>query len=753
MAQNVNMTVGIKSDLTQGQSIVKFLNDLAATGNKTAKALQGVNLGGTGAQKGALAKALLEDVNLFKDLGKASEQLSRILNNTLAKSTEGLQKDLADVNRQLRESIELHTRFSSKIEALKRTGGSAERIKYYEALAGHALEGTQAASAEKANINAALGALAPGGKSIWTKDLMGGALGDNLGAMGLGGLSRAIGPAMIAGLIGNAVRNAVMGAEDRAGYFTSVAAEHGDAGAKILLPAMAGSYRANFALREMFKDPDYRNTLIERQEARWYQNWFGGSWDALKSAAHGDTLGIQRGYARVFNSGSADAQTKLLVPQLIEQWERAHPGEVYRAEVMGAEAPSLNAAAHRLGSMRLVDLAREMSGGKTGSPVSQEEILGLMGAIKGRAGRGMVGALAGTSKWMYASGVENAGSIAGGTAIDMRVAQSLGRSGLDPTTIGMLGEAIAQGMSHASMSMGGMGRGAMLSWGLTQGNSAIQLRELQQNMAGERALSGIFAGHDAFQRGTNLANAIGILGPGANIYSQQALSRGLADTNMLASAMRDGTVPEHFKNLGIGLPQIEEMVNTTLTDNLQRVIQSGDMTPTRSSVAAKSALQSGNVRGWIQKNKGNRDALSALASAYLESDPGQFKDFGEAMGYVRLMGGLGGGDINAMRAGGGGGSRRGADTAEEVARLQQEQHKAVIRGAKAQETSADKMVKAGESFVKIGEAAVGMFTSAKDMINALGIITGVGVVIPEQPKVEEKTSNIFSSPRSMVKKP
>jgi hypothetical protein len=628
-----NLTIVVKSNLREGQSLVKFLNDLASTGNKVAKSLQAINLGGAGssASKGGLAKALLEQKNLFNDLGKAGEKLSRILTNEVARSTENLDRQLDKVNKRLAKALEIHERFQQKLAQAKTSGGDVLGAEGDVSRAGSLIEEL---SVKKSLIKNAQGALGSGSGSLGLRALLQqipglGFLGGGLGIYGL------IKGAQFAKSVAQGVYS---GNVDLAGRSASIAAESGRATGGFTVGAMTGDLSQAFFTGQRNADPRFRDFVNAKGEQAGFENGFFNS-----------EINPMKWFSRMSNQqASVDAARKTAEAEFLQMKMDADVRTKFGLDFIQNQAGNLVAGARRTGMSTQNFGINSMANLGISSEQRQSILLGLVGGA-GRGAAGLAGSVA--SSHMRGMDLGTATGIAAGGAVGGDLLAALRKTGLDPT-------AVQEALGHGAA--GFMGPGNLIGSmdGLVQtlssgvgGTSAEQLRAVQQNIAGMQGGQALFSGTNPWQKTINLANAVAQM-PGGTLYAQNKLAN--LDFATLVGLLNspDGkmNVPAQLGGLGITEGAIRGQAKSIFQSTLARFIDQGGNDEASRLARSIQTNFGGDIRAFGRSKAGTSHNFEVLAGLLSETDEGTFGGDAQALGTIRDIAGRGAGHT---RGGGG----------------------------------------------------------------------------------------------------
>jgi hypothetical protein len=666
-----SLKIGIQSDVSKGKELLKFLNELSNVGNATAKAFKSINLGaGSSALQGSLAKSLLDQKKLFSDLGQSGEKLSSILTKQVGKASEDLSKKLDETNKKLKKSIEDYEKYSNKIKDLKTSGGDVS-----------VMEGK--ASAAQSDINRLL--LEKGSLQKAQAGLGDGAVaGAGKGGAGLlsgllpGGMMGAIGPAAIATLVVSVLKSIpgqmaesyrarssqITASTDLdislargAGQF-QVAPLTGD-----VMKSLAGVMvsRDKRLTEEKQKVGKLEKQATETEHSLWgtiaampIRDWpyalYGLDADA-KGAAYGikeEDRGLPAAYIKAktkiatqeqaSNVAQQNAEAGFIQKQIDANLERTL---VYQDLI--ARSTHRLSVGRRLGSLDAAISSQKMSGDlKMDEGIIEGIKLGLVSAGGRRAlkyqGSALTAALGGMEGGAAAS-------IAGAGAVNGDLLATMRRPGLyDPVLLETLGKGATQFLGAGNQLVSNEGLINTLSSGIaTSPNTALQLRALQQNMAGMQVGQTLFKGGDAYQKSTNLMNAISVLGKDSDIWAQNKLAN--MDFSDVMQILNDpkAKIPLALSGLGITRENLEQFAGKTISSTLkQRYYESGGGKSEASQLVKRIVEDyGGNYRDWARAEGKNKDfarQAEILSGILPEIDP-SFGDSTQALGMLRVSAG------------------------------------------------------------------------------------------------------------------
>jgi hypothetical protein len=594
--------------------------------------------------RGGLSKALLDQKNLFTDLGKAGERLSRVLNNEVTRATDNLDKKLEQVNRHLNKAIEVHERYRQKLANIPKGRFDFAAAEGDERNAFDMVQRLAVRSASMTGERTAMAAGGGGSGNIFTRNLLGsggsGMGGQLLQALGLGGMARYAGPLGV-GLYGaSAITNHFRDRQRQQNYSVDMQAETGQAVGPAAISLAQGDMATAFGMHQMLGTKQGREdltTLLGNVRNR-------AGIDAFLGVIKKGTIGLNPSGAAfdaasaLGDLGSINVEAKKAMMEQLQKTLQGSPMDVFQMQMAQQFAPQHVGTARALGSRSDVNYTIK-NAARFG--VSDTEIAGIATSIADTAGRSASRRLRDAAASAFAGGLSNAGGIAGATALDESILPRLAGTGLDVRAVlPMLGQAVASGMGPSSMTMTGADRLGMLGSGINPSmDSAMQVRLTQQNLRGDQALGQMFAGHDPYQKSINLISAIDALGPGSSIYAQNLLATGLSDTNTL-SAVMNGKVPSYFRSAGISAGDAKKASDNILRSMLNRVVMDEGTANTPMGKAAADAMGSSDLRGFLRKSKRGLHDLAPLIS---QSNPELGLSPADAEGFLRDVAGLGSG--------------------------------------------------------------------------------------------------------------
>lgn len=654
MSTDKQLKVQVKSDLRDGAGLMKFLDQLAASGNKVAKSLSAINLGaggGAGAIKGGLAKALLEQKNLFIGMGKAGSDLARTLNNEVSRSLEQLDRKLVTNEKHLTSAIEKHTKFAAALANISKASvgygaaqGEVDKMRdIVDALAQRKTGLLNDAAGIAGNQNA------PGGT--------GGGVGSGL----LAGLSGVPGMAGIARLLGGGIGYAGMAAapfaaaamyangmsslyENRvysASHERMIAADVGQSSGQNDLNIKYGDTSSTYWMNRAMKDRKLDAfALAKYQDAENDNGYF------TQVFKHGNII---KGFTNAEDALlTANAEFNKAPMEFAGMLRNADPAMAAAVDYLKSNAGSDVANGFRAGMTPAAFRAKSAS--FSGSGVMPDEGASmLMGLISsgGRSAMGLAGSVVSARMSGMSPGI--AASLAGaGLVGGTNILSALGGRGLDPTAREMLGQGAVGFMGPDRMLGSTSGLVDAISSGTDfSGNSAIQRRAVQQNIMGMGVGQNLFGGATPWQKTVNLINSVNTLS-GGSIYAQNKLAN--LDFGSVVGLLNDkkALMPTELSAMGITRGALEGFASRTTSSSIGRWIDEGKSD--RASVLARHIRQDfgGDIRKWGRTTASSRDTLGysesnakVLSSLLGQVDPNTFGGAGQALGGVRVLAGHG----------------------------------------------------------------------------------------------------------------
>jgi hypothetical protein len=676
------LRVGIKSDIREGKGLLQFLGDLGAAGNKTAKALASVNLGsaGNGALKGGLAKSLLEQKSLFKDLGLAGEKLTTIFRDQLGQATDQLGRRLDDTNRKLHKALADYEHFQKKLTDAKAKGNAT---KTDEGMVDLARDDLHKLMAEKSGIQKAQSALGPGGtqgSGLANSQLSKQLLGPFAGVMNMAPQAL-LGTALVqlknefANMIPSQIaRYQNMAQMEIAPLDIRAAGAQGMGAYRVA--SLTGDLTKSYFEAKVNRDPKERDKMEK----------YAADMAAAERIKHGVGNALEESGNSLIRVGIGAAQhaingtgTKEYIKyKTIRDNEdeavalaQSSGRAAYYDKTRAANVEEDVAVSDLVGNAQRMTRVGRRLGGLKGAlttslqarsmNISADEIeamkLGLVGA-GGRSAGGYLGSVGASLR----SGMDLSMSagLAGAGAVNGDLLGTLRGTGLnDPTVQEAIGHAVAQRLGPGSLLTGNIGLTNTLSSGVgyTE-NSALQRRAVAQNAMGMAAGNTLFGGGDAWQKSVNLSDSVSILGKGASIYSQNKLANLSFDTVMglVNDPSGRSKMPRQLLDMGISYDDIKKKAENASSSTLDRFVDNGGTD--KASSLVRSIKKGGGLASWARGFKGTDQAFEAnaqtLSGILPELDPGVFKDEGAALGYIRAISG------RKSRSGGAAGTKGGA---------------------------------------------------------------------------------------------
>lgn len=567
------LTIAVKADIREGQKLQRFLTDLQREGSKTAKALQGISLSmvGKDSQRGGIAKAILENKKLFKELGTAGADLKKMFERDVGRGAQDATKRLSELNDKLKGLTDSYKRNREEVERLKKAGnyrGAREFVK--------------AANVDRAGIYDVMGDM-PNAKRMaamfgngqgafgqMRQMAMSGIMQTPMGqmAMGLGPIAGALG---IGSLVVDALKDSrqaaylreTMGAGARAQSGSTmgrldVSRQWGQMDEKLwdqLIGERVGGNdsvsRAGKAAGTLKYDEVTRSgKALDMISLNPFQIYRGGKRFA-KSFMPWTPEYVESENADALIDAASD-QAKL---GQRENLKNADPKTKAQMDFMLAQKGAANMNAYRWGgtATSAMTWSSDMGRKMMLPPQLLEQVRNQLVDAAGRFGSTFVSAVSASVRHGMSAGA--AASIATGGAAAGNTLGVLGGRGIgEGAPRETLGSGINAYLGSGSLISGtgleaGNLAGALASGAV--GNDAMQLRTLQMNQRGMGLLDNLTAGGaDPWQKSVNLANAVTNF-RGGSIYGQNALANlSFSDLVKYRNVPKD-KLPAHLRGLGI----------------------------------------------------------------------------------------------------------------------------------------------------------------------------------------------------------
>jgi len=606
-----------------------MLDDLASRGNKVARAFQGVTgVTGTGAapdvQRGAYAKALLNEAKLFDGVGKSAEKLGKILTGQVGQSQKTLKKQFEDSTKALDLLMKKHDEAINRAGRLRAGGADPARIQLADQYVNRIGGQVSDAAGAKLNAQAAVDAFkSPQGQGMFRS------------MMGSLGMLSTVGAVLATSRIAQAAVN-IPGSLIMAPH--QAMAERGGILGATYMGAMRGNLGDLVALDATLTDPD-------RQRGRYW----------AREAAYTGQIGKLISGVIPFTGTSFSEGVVNNIATWGEQQQNAVLGwDPQRAALERAKDPLKFAQIDALQARAGRDVAGMRMFGGPGTLQALRVAGGAMGMMPGEE-IGTVGGMAGVGGYSTAMQAFRGGAFAGairggmdrGAAGSAAMAELLGGgnllgrgTGLDLSVQNQLAGSVAgRVLDPSKMLVSGEGYQGMLTAGINPGqSSAMQLRILQQNQVGMQAMGGLFAGGDAFQQSQNLVNAIDVLGPGASLYAQSKLSKLGKDPGLMAEIMGGGRIPGQLTGVGIGRGDVQAMADRTLGSVLTRYRDIGGGGPGGKLLENMMAMDPSKRQEYLRSR--SAEQIAQMGGVLAEAAPEMFDDVsGEA--FFRQWGHMG----------------------------------------------------------------------------------------------------------------
>jgi hypothetical protein len=446
--------------------------------------------------------------------------------------------------------------------------------------------------------------------------------------------------------------------------FLKYQAQLGQARGTEIMPLAQGDFRRQMALNDVMADPSKRKD---------YEALNGGFRRFLSVAPgalwHGVTA--QAGLLEQDLSGHAgDMMVRAEMQKQVDMEQESDPfrnmirGQMqdYRGRLSTARALGIGAGPSVKGKpgtlMKSINKLLQAYGGTW----SEGEIGAAYGAIESTGARGGRGSLAGGVMHGTVAGIGGIGQTVGavskfgaGGAFLNAMLSGAGGGGIDPTTMGDLGGAVARTLNAYSMQgTTGLGLLGALQSGVTGGAEGRLIGE--QNIAGIGGLQRIIGGDlDPYQKARNLQMAI-TAAPTSGIYAQNYLATGMNIGNLADIAAGKGEINPIASAMGITKENAKEMLSGMTGSIAERFLQDPMAADTDMGKVFASISESGmDPTEWFKSGKFRQLGMSkekAVAgfAAGIKGEAGAENDK-EAMGMSRLIAGMGAGPKEGWRAG------------------------------------------------------------------------------------------------------
>jgi hypothetical protein len=564
MAQDRKLTLSFKADLKEGQKFQKFLSDLAAQGNKVAKSLSGVTLGaGPGVQKGALAKSLLEQKNLFRDMGKEAENVGRIFKNVVGRSSDELANKLTKTSQKIKTLTMEHARLEQHYAEMQQSGASAKTLQAIQRKIGGAEGRLLTNVAQQGQMQQQLEAL------------QGGVAGGGMGARLLAGAK--IGGRVL-GLAGIAVAGAgVIAQELRDQKMDFLRRESGAAGAfnDIVINSRQGDMTHVNALAQIMNDPSKRKDMIALMQRSGVMRGLETGGEAVGNFMQGNFGAIApQSIIRAF--GDTDVKLREEFRTQLNQQATVNAVDQFDVDQFRARAGS------RVETMRMMGGEGRMNawfkaGGNMG--FGEDRVAGMFSGVMQQAGRKAASAAMPMVMRGIAAGLAEgaATQMAAGGAMGMggdplMAALQLQGNGMDVIAAQMLGGNVASYLTSGNAITSGMGFMAGMAGGSMTG-TAQDVLTMNQKMMGSQLYGQLQGGGlDPYQNSMSWVNVIGALGTNSSPYAQAALKRAISNP-ITAEDIMKGELPPELQGMGISLDQARSAIQANNRTSILRYMQ------------------------------------------------------------------------------------------------------------------------------------------------------------------------------------
>jgi hypothetical protein len=390
---------------------------------------------------------------------------------------------------------------------------------------------------------------------------------------------------------------------------------------------------------------------------------FGSAWQGLKEA--GDETLATTSMLAMTEEQRQQVRTSNQVPIYYQQKAQ----EESAAKLSWMHATGQDYEYDRKGGGPITDRIGNLWDSLHEKGFTEGEYMGAFGGVRGAGGRRAANALATGSMYGVASGIDNAGQIAGLSAVSGGMKSQFmsylygrqgGPGGFDPSALNNIGGYIAGQGTAGGIASSGVGTfNAMMSGSAGGTNGPSDMLTARNMQAGLGQLDKDFGGGlDKFQSGWNVLNASKILGKGASAYNVDYFANKMTSTQLMDIA-RGGKIDPSLAARGITIDKATAMIRATEESNWMRY-KGND------SVVAAYRASGMNMSDFINSSKDRESTRAHLGNALADT---QGADAGAGAAIVDYYAGLDrkGGRRSGARGVAGGKSNEVRTAAEQAA--------------------------------------------------------------------------------------